>query len=414
MQVGVPPVAPHASLGCDDLEPLPSKYDFLSDPVDLSGSTAKMILSRINESLPGAKLVSCRRFANKSLWTTFIIQRELIIPPQNGGDPNVKLLFHGTKEPSLILGSGRDSNSDGFDARMSKQGQYSAPGVGAYFATHAAYPVNIHPRRANQDGTFHLIVAEVVCGAVYDMGDKVDQTLQRPPPQRDSLLHHSVKGTEESIGLRRTGKIEHGEQYIIYNHHQAYPHFLITIEMPVARARFSGPHIDKYVAGFAADGGKEYKSLEEAQAACLADQTASGVTMDGRTTTYTIRKGGSWGHEGESNGDLHASPSNETSWLKAPRGILFGPWIGQECAADAVRHLSLPLWIFFVVTDDPYTKMVATSIANPKVSEGKPKVVYGKNAPDAASISAAWDRGLTNYKGHDMAGKYLLKRVTFS
>jgi hypothetical protein len=314
VMIAIPPVAPHVSLGCNDLKALPSQYDFVSDPVDLCGLTAQMLLSRINESLPGAKLVACRRFANKSLWTAFVMQRELCVPPQNGGDPNVKLLFHGTKQPSLILGSGRDSNSDGFDARMAKQGAYSAPGVGAYFASHAAYPVKIHPRRANEDGTFHLIVAEVVCGAVYDMGDAIDRTLHRPPPLRDALLHHSVKGTEKSIGVRHTGNIEHGEQYIIYNHHQAYPHFLITVELPkpaspgvgALAACFSGPHGGKFLAGYAADGGKHFKSLEEAQAACLADSTASGVTMSG-AGVYTIRKGG----------DLRASPSNETSWKKS-------------------------------------------------------------------------------------------------
>lgn len=240
VMIATPPVAPHVSLGCNDLKALPSQYDFVSDSVDLSGPTAQMLLSRINESLPGAKLVACRRFANKSLWTAFVMQRELCVPHQNGGDPNVKLLFHGTKQPSLILGSGRDSNSDGFDARMGKQGAYSAPGVGAYFASHAAYPVKIHPRRVNEDGTFHLIVAEVVCGAVYDMGDAIDPTLHRPPPLRDALLHHSVKGTEKSIGVRHTGNIEHGEQYIIYNHHQAYPHFLITIDLSTLCLRRTG------------------------------------------------------------------------------------------------------------------------------------------------------------------------------
>jgi hypothetical protein len=177
-------------------------------------------------------LVALRRFANNQLWTAFVRQREDVIPSQNSGDSNVKLLFHGTKEPGLILGSGRDSNSDGFDARMAGQGQYSVPGVGAYFATHAAYPVKIHPRRVNQDGTFDLIVAEVACGAVCDMSDEVDRTLQRPPPQRDALLHHSVRGTEASIGTKHTGHLEHGEQYIVYNRDQAYPHFLITIKLP--------------------------------------------------------------------------------------------------------------------------------------------------------------------------------------
>jgi hypothetical protein len=403
MQVELPPVVPHRSLGCDDLEPLPSKYDFLSDPVDLASPTSVMLLARIQESLPDAKLVSVRRFANKNLWTTYVMQREIIIPPQNGGDPNVKLLFHGTKEPSLILGSGRESNSDGFDARMAKQGAYSAAGVGAYFASHAAYPVKIHPRRANADGTFDLIVAEVACGAVSDQGDKVDETtrgLQRPPPLRGALLHHSVRGTERSIGVKHTGKLEHGEQYIIFNHTQAYPHFLITIELPSPVGSFSGPHADKYLSGYAADGGKQFQSLAEAQAACLADTTARGVTCNGRDGTFTVRKGA----------ELCPSPSKEISWLRAPRGILYGPWIGAEQRVEAIRHVHQALWIYFEVTHE-HTKMVAASVTDPKVAVGKPKVVDGQRAHDPVSISAAWDEGLTTYSGCDMAGKYLLKGV---
>lgn len=225
----MPPVAPHWSLGCDDLEPLPSQYAFLSDPVDLATPTAAMLLRRVRHSLPDAQVVSLRRFANKQIWRQFHLKRQLV-EEENSGDPNAKLLFHGTKDPSSIFGSGRDSNAEGFDTRLGKGGSYSAPGCGSYFATHAAYPVDIHPRRANKDGTFDLVVAEVACGVVHDMGDEVDTTLQRPPPLRGTLLHHSVRGTEKSIGKRRSTDQVHGEQYVIYNHHQAYPHFLITIK----------------------------------------------------------------------------------------------------------------------------------------------------------------------------------------
>ena len=142
--------------------------------------------------------------------------------------------------------------------------------------------------------------------------------------------------------------------------------------------------------------------MAAAQVACLGDTTARGVTFEASRGTYTVRKGA----------ELCASPSKEISWLRAPRGILHGPWIGaDDLPAEAVRHVHQALWIYFAVTDE-HTKMVAASVADPKAAVGKPKVVDGQRARDPVSISAAWDEGLTTYKGHDMAGKYLLKGVS--
>jgi hypothetical protein len=221
-------VVPHPSLGFADLESLPSRYAFVSDPVALDTPTAEVLRARVCESLPYAEIVSIQRFANKLLWRQYTQQRE-IVAEQNDGDANVKLCFHGTKNPSLVLGSGRDSNSEGFNPNIGGGGAYSASGCGAYFATHAAYPVNIHPKRANEDGSFDLIIAEVACGSVCDLGDRVDNSLKRPPQRTEVLLHHSVRGTEEAIGVRTSTSHIHGEQFVVYNHHQAYPHFLITV-----------------------------------------------------------------------------------------------------------------------------------------------------------------------------------------
>ena len=71
--------------------------------------------------------------------------------------------------------------------------------------------------------------------------------------------------------------------------------------------RFSAAHEGKYLGGYAADRGKKHATLEEAQAACLADPSAGGVTKE-REDAYTVRKGA----------ELQDSPSGETSWIKLP------------------------------------------------------------------------------------------------
>lgn len=168
----MPAVAPHASLGLGlEKDPLPARFDFISDPIDLDTTAADRLLARVRESLPGAELKSLRRFANRSLWERFVFQRDRVIAAQNDGNPNVKLLFHGTEDPSLILGSGLQANGNGFDPRVCRGGAY---GSGAYFATHALYPVRIFPQCRNLDGTFDLIVAEVACGSIYDFRDEVN------------------------------------------------------------------------------------------------------------------------------------------------------------------------------------------------------------------------------------------------
>jgi hypothetical protein len=212
----------HASLG---LAALPSRYLFLSDNVPLNSPCSQEIERLVQKSLPEMRVVSLLRFANRELWKGYVACRAGIAA-KNGGDPNTKLVFHGTREPRDILGSGRESNSEGFDFRRSKTGAY---GRGSYFASAAAYPVLIHPKRENEDGTFSLIVAEVTLGSIHDCGNEVDHSLVVPPERRAGLQHDSVRGTEKSIGLR-AGDAAFGEQFVVYDRYQAYPHFLVTLQ----------------------------------------------------------------------------------------------------------------------------------------------------------------------------------------
>jgi hypothetical protein len=99
-------------------------------------------------------------------------------------------------------------------------------------------------------------------------------------------------------------------------------------------------------------------------------------------------------------------------------GVMYGPWMSGEHEAAAVHHVTQDLWIFFV-NSGAHTKMVAATpadisacIARPDSPVGTAKVVEGSTKATPEAISAAWDAGLTNYKGSVMKGKYLLKKIT--
>lgn len=220
-------ISPDRAFGLNDLEELPAKYDFIAEDISLDSHTAVTLRDRIQESLPSAHITSLRRFGNRSLWTSYQeCKRRVAV--DNGGDANVKLLFHGAIEPSRILGSGLACNCDGFDFRRSSGGNY---GRGAYFAAEAAYPIVIYPRRIDPDAkSFQVIIAEVALGDVKDFQNDCDESLHMPPDKRPGLTYNSVCGTENSIGVHRSTSLLHGKQFVVYDRHQAYPHFLAVVQ----------------------------------------------------------------------------------------------------------------------------------------------------------------------------------------
>ena len=91
-----------------DLPPLPSQYDFLANEVPVDEPAGLAIKALVNESLPNWGLVRVRRFANKALWAHYVTRRDSIGSGSDFGagdasNPNVKLLWHGTREPVQIL-----------------------------------------------------------------------------------------------------------------------------------------------------------------------------------------------------------------------------------------------------------------------------------------------------------------------
>jgi hypothetical protein len=238
-------IAPDPGFGLG-LRPLPT-LGFVTCKVPIDSTAATSLISLVQESLPGAVLTNLIRVGNAELWRCYQTQKAELI--RNSGGANVKLLFHGTRtSPSKILGDGLFGHC-GFDFRLSNDGQY---GQGAYFARHAAYPVHIHPRMQDDQGTFTLIVAEVALGKVKDFGDSVDPSLKKPPP-RDATgsLYDSVRGTEKGLGLvESTNLLAFGEQFVVYDLARAYPHFLLTFQLdrppgPLALLR-PGNHVALY------------------------------------------------------------------------------------------------------------------------------------------------------------------------
>ena len=185
---------------------------------------------------------------------------------------------------SLAADQGRADAQYGL-GMMHREGE-GGPQDGAYFATHAAYPVNIYPRRANPSGTYDLIVAEVACGSVCDLGDRVDGSLKRAPARTEVLLHHSVRGTEQGIGARLSTSHAHGEQFVVYDHHRAYPHFLLTISKSGASRRVYTATIVNVHSGRQLYAAKDYGGEEKVGA----DQPAE-IGEDGKWTITELVDG---------------------------------------------------------------------------------------------------------------------------
>jgi len=196
--------------------------------------TWKYIQQRLQESMPDAELLTVQRVFNRRLWGPFVTSRS-VVASGNKGDAASKLLFHGGSTDCLakIIGATIDagSNASGFSTNRSRHGSYSAPGCASYFAHHAIYPVRIHPQKRDEQGFYILIMAEVLCGAIFDFGRDKKPGLLAAPAKPEGGTYDSVMGTEESISKRRIpgGREEFGSQIVIFKDDRAYPHFVIRI-----------------------------------------------------------------------------------------------------------------------------------------------------------------------------------------
>lgn len=84
--------------------------------------------------MPQAQVQQIERIQNKRLWRTYNTEFENIRDDKNNGqDPDVKFLYHGTKntEPSMIY-----NGEEGFDMKFGVGGMW---GQAVYFAVNSSY-----------------------------------------------------------------------------------------------------------------------------------------------------------------------------------------------------------------------------------------------------------------------------------
>jgi hypothetical protein len=79
---------------------------------------------------------------------------------------------------------------------------------------------------------------------------------------------------------------------------------------------FTGPHNDKFLAGYVSSGTYVYSTINEAQAACRARNDCNGVTSE---LKYTLRRGV----------ELSGSITSETSWLKMTSVLDLAGMVGK-------------------------------------------------------------------------------------
>lgn len=211
---------------------------FMLVPVNRETQTFQRLEKMVKDSLPHAKLQHAVRIGNGRLWRIYSEVKQRISQDRTNnptGNPNVKLLFHGTTALSQVLGV-FGGNASGFDPRVARSGEY---GCGSYFAAHAAYPVLIHPAKQIEvgAGAYRLLVAEVALGLSEELGNRVWPDAEKTRSRGrywlgDTHVFDSTHGTEESVGLRcASNRIAYGEQYVVYQAGQAYPHFVLTIQL---------------------------------------------------------------------------------------------------------------------------------------------------------------------------------------
>jgi HEPN domain-containing protein len=170
-------------------------------------------------TLPGVQIHCIERIQNKELWDKYKEQRRKIERDVDLRDTSEKMLFHGTRgtPPEMIYGS-----ETGFDMRFSRNGLW---GYGNYFAVNAQYSLNYAYNKGNNQ--LQMFVARVSPGASKSHGHQPVPYVV--PPERETTGLHlpgQVRRRYNSVNAFTNGS----EIYITYEHHLAYPEYLITFQ----------------------------------------------------------------------------------------------------------------------------------------------------------------------------------------
>eukprot|EP00455_Lapot_gusevi_P003358 TRINITY_DN11381_c0_g2_i2.p1 TRINITY_DN11381_c0_g2~~TRINITY_DN11381_c0_g2_i2.p1 ORF type:complete len:161 (-),score=21.57 TRINITY_DN11381_c0_g2_i2:206-625(-) len=136
---------------------------------------------------------------------------------KNGGDANIKQLFHGTSSthPGEIY-----QGNFGFDFRLSQVGMW---GRGSYFATNAAYSHDYYHTSSN--GSSWMFLADVILGDVCHCAP--DSSLRMPPIKQNAAHSSSKPEHYDSV----SGWANNSLNYVVYEHQRSYPKYLIEYSL---------------------------------------------------------------------------------------------------------------------------------------------------------------------------------------
>jgi HEPN domain-containing protein len=179
----------------------------------------KKIADLFKKTLPNVKIHCIERIQNRELWTKYKDRRREIERDADLRIVDEIMLFHGTRGtcPEMIYGS-----ETGFDMRFSHDGLW---GYGNYFAVNAKYSLHFAYNKGNNQ--LQMFVARVSPGASKNHGH--NQVRYKVPPERETTGLHlpgQVRRRYNSVNAFTNGS----EIYITYEHHLAYPEYLITFQ----------------------------------------------------------------------------------------------------------------------------------------------------------------------------------------
>lgn len=159
----------------------------------------KEFFSKVQKTITSIKVEVI--FSN-SFRKRFIGERD-IISNENEGDPNIKILYHGTNK------SGMSIIETGFKRSFSGQGNW---GTGLYFASDMnkaiAYGMD------SGDKKYRIFICKVILGKIQDLGKNTNSALNAAPRG-----FHSIHG------------FTNYDEYIVYQESQVLPIFFITLDM---------------------------------------------------------------------------------------------------------------------------------------------------------------------------------------
>ncbi|CAE7556516.1 HET-E1 [Symbiodinium microadriaticum] len=152
------------------------------------------------------------------------------------GELQERLLAHGTRtcDPTVIV-----QDRDGFMAE--KGAERAFYGQGCYFAEFVQYAHHYSHVVAGNTATRQLVLADVLCGRAYDMGEQLDRSGARcNRAWLRSNGYDSVVGGPHTPAKSGRGPNE-SRLFVMYRANQTYPRFVVTYKRITASKLIRSP-----------------------------------------------------------------------------------------------------------------------------------------------------------------------------